>query len=154
MALVVLCTVCVPGGIAATTLFPTTADTLNYSDRLRLSASPADLSTVQSPTVFGDIQLDFATPVPPPGVLVSVQVKPRITDLLARPGASVRSLEPGPLELERAIRQAAIGLAWRFAAGALLVAALAVLAYAAWAHARPRLTRVLAAAGGGRWPAS
>jgi predicted phosphodiesterase len=148
IAFVVLYAGCVAGGIAVTTLFPTTADTLNYSAELRLSANPADISTVQSPTVFGNIQLDFATPVPAPGILATVQVKPRITDLLARPNVSVHSLEPGPLELEHAIRGAASGLAWRFAVGAALVAALAIGAYAAWAHARPRARRVLAAMGG------
>jgi Icc-related predicted phosphoesterase len=148
VAFLVLYAGCVAGGIAVTTLFPTTADTLNYSAELRLSANPADFSSVKSPTVFGDINLDFATPVPAPGILATVQVKPRITDLLARPNVSVHSLEPGPLELERAIRHAALGLAWRFAAGAALVAILALGAYAAWAHTRPRGTRVVAATAG------
>jgi predicted phosphodiesterase len=148
VAFAVLYLGCVAGGIAATTLFPTTADTLNYSAELRLSANPADISSVKSPTIFGDINLDFATPVPAPGILATVQVKPRITDLLARPGVSVRSLEPGPLELERAIRGAALGLAWRFAAGAAVVALLALGAYAAWAHSRPRGTRAVAATAG------
>jgi predicted phosphodiesterase len=144
---VILYAACVAGGIAATTLFPTTANTLNYQADLRLSANPGDISAVRSPTVFGDILLEFATPVPAPGVLASVQVKPRITDLLARPKVSIQALEPGPLELSSAIRHAAIGMAWRFAAGALVVTLLAVGSYAAWARSRPRPSRVAAAAG-------
>ena len=121
------------GGVAATTLFPTSVDTLNYGATLRLSADPMDLGTIQSPTVFGDIHLDFAGPISGPGVIANVQVKEHITDLLARPNISISSLQPGPLELERAARDAAIGLALRFAAGALTVTLLAVGAYAAWA---------------------
>jgi Icc-related predicted phosphoesterase len=147
VSLVVLYAGCVAGGIAATTLFPTTAQTLNYSASLRLSANPDEISAIHSPTVFGDIDVDFAAPVPAPGVLANVQVKQRITDLLARPNISVRSLQPGPLELERAARDAAMGLGWRFAAGSLLVALLAIGSYAAWAHARPRHRRVAAALG-------
>ena len=139
---------CVAGGIAVTTLFPTRVDTLNYKAALRLTVNPADLSAVRTPTIFGDIHLDFATAVPTPGVLATVQVKPRVTDLLARPGVSIQSLEPGPLELQHAIRHAALGLAWRFAAGAIFVAMLAVGAYAAWAHARPPTSRLAAIAGG------
>ncbi len=130
------------GGIAATTLFPTSVDTLNYEARLRLSADPATLGTIQSPTLFGDIQLEFAGPVPAPGVIADVQVKQRITDLLARPNISVSSLQPGPLELEGAARDAAIGLAWRFMAGALFVTLLAVGAYAEWIHRRPKAGRL------------
>ncbi len=148
LGLPVLYAGCVAGGIAVTTLFPTRVDTLNYKAALRLTVNPADLSAVRTPTIFGDIHLDFATAVPTPGVLATVQVKPRVTDLLARPGVSIQSLEPGPLELEHAIRHAALGLAWRFAAGAIFGAMLAVGAYAAWAHVRPRTSRLAAIAGG------
>jgi Icc-related predicted phosphoesterase len=147
VSLVVLYAGCIAGGIAATTLFPTTVQTLNYSASLRLSANPDEISAIHSPTVFGNIDVDFATPVPAPGVLASLQVKERITDLLSRPNISIRSLQPGPLELEKAARDAAIGLGWRFAAGSLAVALLAIGAYAAWAHARPRHRRVAAALG-------
>ncbi len=147
VALVVLFVGCVAGGVAATTVFPTTVDTLNYRAALRLSLHPGDRSSIRSPTVFGDIRLGFAAPVPAPGVLADVQVKEHITDLLARPNISVRSLQPGPLEVEKATRAAATGLAVRFAVGALTVAVLAVGAYAAWAHGPPRPRRVLAATG-------
>jgi len=136
-ALVLLFVACNSGGVAATTLFPSTADTLNYGADLRLSLNPSDVSKLQSPTVFGDIRLDFAGPVPAPGVVAQVHVKERITDLLARPNISVQSLQPGPLELERAARGGAIAMAWRFAAGALVVALLCLGGYAAWRRRRP-----------------
>lgn len=137
--LAVLFVACNTGGVAATTLFPSTADTLNYGAELRLSLNPQDISKIQSPTIFGDIRLDFAGPVPAPGVVAQVHVKERITDLLARPNISVQSLQPGPLELERAARGGVIALAWRFAVGALVVALLGLGGYAAWRRRRPRL---------------
>jgi len=144
LALVTLFVACNAGGVAATTLFPSSADTLNYGAALRLSISPADISAIKSPTIFGDIRVAFAGPAPAPGVLAQVQVKERITELLARPGVSVSSLRPGPLELEHAVKGAAVALAWRFAAGALVVALLALGGYAAWHRGRR----------GARWPAA
>jgi predicted phosphodiesterase len=138
-SLALLFVACNSGGVAATTLFPGGADTLNYGADLRLSINPADISAIQSPTVFGDIRLDFGGPVPAPGVVAQVHVKERITDLLARPNISVQSLQPGPLELERAARGAVIALGWRFAAGALVVALLCVGGYAAWRRRAPDL---------------
>jgi Icc-related predicted phosphoesterase len=137
-ALVTLFLACTFGGVAATTLFPAQADTLNYGASLRLSVNPSDISQIQSPTVFGDIRLKFAGPLPAPGVLAQVQVKERITELLSRPQISVRSLEPGPLELEKAARDAAVALGWRFAAGSLAVALLIAAGYAGWRHRRIR----------------
>ena len=142
-ALALLFVACNTGGVAVTTLFPSTADTLNYGADLRLSINPGDISKIQSPTVFGDIRLDFGGPLPAPGVVAQVHVKERITDLLARPNISVQSLQPGPLELERAARGGATALAWRFAAGSLGVALLCLAGYAGWRRRRP----------GGRWTA-
>ena len=105
-ALALLFLACNTGGVAATTLFPSGADTLNYGADLRLSLNPGDISAIQSPTIFGDIRMDFGGPVPAPGIVAQVHVKERITDLLARPNISVQSLQPGPLELERAARGA------------------------------------------------
>ncbi|GAB3441040.1 hypothetical protein GCM10027517_16400 [Phycicoccus ginsengisoli] len=135
-AVVVLFVACNAGGVAATTLFPVRAETLNYAATLRLSLDPGDISTLTAPTTFGNIRLEFGGYVPAPGVRAEVQVKERITDLLSRPNISVRSLQPGPLELERAARDAATGLALRFAAGALLVAGLALGGYAVWRRQR------------------
>jgi predicted phosphodiesterase len=143
---------CNVGGVAATTLFPSRADTLNYGATLRLSINPADVSAIQSPTIFGDIRLDFTGFVPAPGVLAQVQVKERITDLIARPDISVKALEPGPLELERAARTVAISMGWRFAAGSIAVALLALAGYAAWRRQRPGLRPAAVVAG--VWTAS
>jgi hypothetical protein len=133
--------------VAATTLFPSSADTLNYGADLRLSLDPGDISKIQSPTVFGDIRLDFGGPLPAPGVVAQVHVKERITDLLSRPNISVQSLQPGPLELERAARGGAIALGLRFAAGSLVVALLCLGGYAVWRRRPPgvRLSGVVAA---------
>src|SRR5690349_17892711 len=131
---------CNSGGVAATTLFPSTADTLNYGADLRLSLDPSDISKIQSPTIFGDIRLDFGGPLPAPGIVAQVHVKERITDLLARPNISVQSLQPGPLEFERAARGGAIALGWRFAAGSLVVALLCLGGYAVWRRRRPSVS--------------
>jgi predicted phosphodiesterase len=136
---------CAAGGIAATTLFPSSTETANYRAQLRLSADPHDISRIHSPTIFGDINLEFDGLVPAPGVLASVQVKPSITDLLAQPKVSIQALEPGPQELSNAARGAAIGLGCRFAAGSLAIAALAVLGYAVWRRGRPPASRLAAA---------
>jgi Icc-related predicted phosphoesterase len=143
---------CNAGGVAVTTLFPSQADTTNYGASLRLSLNPSDISAIQSPTIFGDIRLDFAGPLPAPGIVTQVHVKERITDVLAQPNISVSSLQPTPLELERAARDAAIALGWRFAIGSLVVALAALCVYAAWRHGlpRPRLVTVVA----GVWVAS
>ena len=63
-ALVLLFVACNSGGVAATTLFPSRADTLNYGADLRLSLNPGDVSAIQSPTIFGDIRMDFGGPGP------------------------------------------------------------------------------------------
>jgi Icc-related predicted phosphoesterase len=140
-ALLGLAVACTAGGVAATTLFPTSVGTLNYGATLRLSIAPTDASSIQSPTIFGDIRMRFAGPVPAPGVLAQVQVKERITELLSRPGVSVRDLEPGPLELEKAARDAAIAMGLRFAAGALVVGLVALLGYAVWRRGDPARLR-------------
>ncbi|MDU0313568.1 metallophosphoesterase [Phycicoccus sp. M110.8] len=137
-AVLVLFVACNTGGVAATTLFPVHAGTLNYDATLRLSLDPGDISTITAPTTFGNIRLKFGGIVPAPGVRAEVQVKERITELLSRPNISVRSLQPGPLELERAARDAATGLALRFALGALLVAAVLLGGYAVWRRQRAR----------------
>ena len=137
LALVALIAGCVNGGVAATTLFPSSAETINYRASLRLSVNPNDISKINSPTVFGDINLDFAATPPAPGVLANVQVKERITDLLAQPNVSITALQPSPLELENAARQAAFALGWRFMVGSFCVALAALAVYAVWRHRRP-----------------
>ncbi|WP_143056207.1 metallophosphoesterase family protein [Pedococcus cremeus] len=137
---------CIGGGVAATTLFPSTVETINYRAQLRLSVSPEDVSSLHAPTIFGDINLDFNGPVMAPGVLAGVQVKPTITELLAQPKVSIKALQPGPLELSNAAKDAVVSMGGRFAVGSLLVAALVVGGYAVWRRRRPSV-RVLGVAG-------
>jgi predicted phosphodiesterase len=137
---------CIAGGVAATTLFPSTVETINYRAQLRLSINAEDVSQINSPTIFGNINLHFDGPGPAPGILAGVQVKPNITDLLAQPKVSIKALQPSRLELSNAAGDAVIGLGLRFAAGSLAVTLLAIGAYAAWRHGRPP-SRRLAAAG-------
>ena len=151
LALAALFVACNTGGVAATTLFPTRVDTLNYGADLRLSLNPADINLIQSPTIFGDIRMEFAG-LPAPGVVAHVHVKERITELLSRRNVTVKSLEPGPLELENAAKTAAVGLGARFAGGALAVGLLALGAYAVWRRGW-RGPGLRAAAGALRGPA-
>ncbi len=144
LAFAALITGCVNVGVAATTLFPSSTETINYSATLRLSVNPNQTSSIHTPTVFGDIDLDFAGPVPAPGVLANVQVKQNITDLLAQPDVSIRALQPSRLELENAAQDTAFSLGWRFAVGALGVALAALGVYAVWRHRPPPAKWVLA----------
>ena len=100
LALVALFVACNSGGVAATTLFPSRADTLNYGATLRLSISPADISAIKSPTIFGDIRMTFAGPLPAPGVLAQVQVKDRAH--LARLIRAIRGM-PDVMKVERSL---------------------------------------------------
>ena len=136
---------CIAGGVAATTLFPSTVETINYRAQLRLSINAEDASQINSPTIFGNINLHFDGPGPAPGILAGVQVKPNITDLLAQPKVSIKALQPSRLELSNAAGDAVIALGLRFAAGSLAVTLLAVGAYAAWRHGRPPARRLAAA---------
>ena len=53
---------CIAGGVAATTLFPSTVETINYRAQLRLSINAEDASQINSPTIFGNINLHFDGP--------------------------------------------------------------------------------------------
>ena len=119
------------GGVGATSLLPTTAETANYSARVRLAPLPTVGSTVHSPTLFGDIDLEFDGPVPAPGIDATVQVKKSITTLLAERNVSVAALQPGDAEVSAALRSASWRLGLKFAAGTVFVAAvgLGLLAY-------------------------
>ena len=145
LAVLALLVGCIAGGVAATTLFPSSVETINYRAQLRLSANPEDASRIHAPTVFGDINLDFDGPVVAPGVLAGVQVKPNITDLLAQPKVSIKALQPGPLELTNAAKDAAVSMGVRFAAGSLAVALLAVAGYPVWRRHRPPARRIATA---------
>ena len=119
------------GGIAATSLLPTTVTTTNYTAQVRLTPSPTLTSTIHSPTSLGDINLTFRSLLPAPGVDATVGVRENITALFDERRISIQALQPTDGEVGRAISSALGRLALRFTAGALLamVLALGVLAY-------------------------
>lgn len=135
VALVVLFVACCVGGAAATVALPARAETRHYQADLALSLNPVSSSHLRASTVFGDIVVQFSGLAP--GIDAHPQVKASITDVLSRRGASFRALEPGPLELGAAVRDAVIGLGVRFAMGGLATAAIAAVLYAGWHRRRP-----------------
>jgi predicted phosphodiesterase/hypothetical membrane protein len=135
VAWVVLFAACCLGGTAATIALPATAETRHYQADLALSLNPVQSSHLRASTVFGDIVVQFSGLAP--GIDAHPQVKASITDVLSRRGASIQALEPGPLELGAAIRDASIGLGLRFALGGLITAAIAAGLYAGWHRRRP-----------------
>ena len=118
LAVVVACYI---GGVAATNLYPTTAETAHYRAVLRLDPVPTHTPVLHIPTIVGDVDLTFTSPVVAPGLDVEVAVREEITSLLTGPTVSVRSIQPSDAELSDAIRSAAIGVGARFALGALVV---------------------------------
>lgn len=109
------------GGVSMTALWPATADTPVYHAEVSLRPWPS--STLDVPTVLGDIRADFDGPVPAPGISVTPQIKREITDVLAKRGVSPDSLRPSDAQIKEAVTGALISLAWRFALGAFLTVA-------------------------------
>lgn len=143
LTVAVLTAACAFGGVAATRLAPTTADTMHYSAQVQLSMDPRDSTHLTATTLFGDIDVGFSGLAP--GIEVNPQVKASIADVLSRPQISVSSLQPGPLELNAAMTRAARDVGLRFGAGALLVAAGWVGASALRRRGRPTSRTVVAA---------
>lgn len=123
------------GGLAATSLWPTTVQTEYYSAQVRLSPSPAYLSTVHNPTVVGDIDVRFDGALPAPGVESRIAVKETITELFTRGEVDVSSIAPDPDELREAVGDGLRELAWKFGGGVLVAQVLVVLI---WAQGRGR----------------
>lgn len=144
LAVLALTVACAAGGTAMTRLAPATAETLHYSARVQLSMDPRDSTRLVARTLFGDIDVGFTGLAP--GIEATPQVKASIADVLSRPGITISSLQPGPLELNAAIVQAARDVGLRFAGGALLVAAAAVGVGALARRRRPRAGTVAGAA--------
>ncbi|WP_256840179.1 metallophosphoesterase family protein [Ornithinimicrobium faecis] len=117
------------GGMATTNLWPITAETDNFRARVQLAASPFQSSTVHAPTVFGDIDLHFAGPLPAPGIEVRLQVKEEITDLFTRGRVDVTELTPKDGELRAAMDSGLRELALKFVGGVLLTQAGIVMLY-------------------------
>ena len=143
LSIAALTLACAAGGVAATRLAPATAQTTHYSAQVQLSMDPRESTQLVARTLFGDIDVGFTGLAP--GIEASPQVKASIADLLSRPGISVSSLQPGPLELNAAIVTAARDVGLRFALGALVVAVLWLLVSALARRGRPRRWTVLGA---------
>lgn len=118
LSVLALATFAYLGGVSMTALWPATADTPMYHADVSLRPWPS--STLEVPTVLGDIRADFAGPMPAPGISVTPQIKQEITDVLAKEGVSPDSLRPTDAQIREAVTGALLGLAWRFALGALL----------------------------------
>lgn len=110
------------GGVSLTALWPATADTPMYHADVSLQPWPS--STLDAPTVLGDVRVEFDGPVPAPGITVTPQIKHEITNVLATKGVSVESLRPSDAQIKEAVTGALLGLAWRFALGAFLTVTL------------------------------
>jgi len=143
LALTALALACTAGGAAATRLAPATAQTTHYSAQVQLSMDPRASSHLSARTLFGDINVGFTGLAP--GIEATPQVKASIADLLSRPGITVSSLQPGPLELNAAIAKAARDVGLRFAVGALLVVALSLGVGALVRRRRPGVRTVVGA---------
>lgn len=118
----VLVAACYLGGVAATNLSPTTVQTSQYQAVIRLDPVPLHTPVLHSPTIVGDVDVEFTSLTLAPGISMDVSVRPEITELFTRKDVSVRSLQPSADEISAAARDAALGVGLRFALGALVVA--------------------------------
>jgi predicted phosphodiesterase len=134
------------GGVAATSLLPTTVQTAHYSAEVRLSALPTLTSTIHSPTSFGDLNLEFASRFIAPGVDATVQVRDTITQLFDDRRVSIESLQPSDQEIGNALSAGVTELGLKFAGGVLVVGA-ATIALIAYARRRRPTSRQLIATG-------
>ncbi|NUO36951.1 MAG: metallophosphoesterase [Dermatophilaceae bacterium] len=129
---------CYLGGVAATNLAPTVAETSQYRAVLRLDPVPRHSPVLHAPTIVGDVDVQFASPILAPGLDVQVAVREEITNLFTRPNVDIRALQPSNDEISSAIGQAATGVGIRFVLGA---GAIAVLLSLASHYIRQRNTR-------------
>ncbi|GAA1879785.1 metallophosphoesterase family protein [Lapillicoccus jejuensis] len=119
---------CYLGGVAATNLSPTTVETRNYSATLRLNALPSRVGVLHSPTIVGDVDLQFASPALAPGLEVDVAVKQSITQVFSSRELAIAELQPSQEELRAAVLEAASGVGLRFVTGAGVVGLAILLA--------------------------
>ena len=120
------------GGIGATSLWPTTVQTKHYSAAVRLSLLPALISTIHSPTSFGDLDLKFTGAFPAPGIDATIQVRDTITELFDDRRVSIETLQPSSKEISDALGSGVTELALKFTGGVLVVGvgSTALIAYA------------------------
>ncbi len=129
LAIIILAAVAFWGGLAATRIWPVTTQTEYFTAQVSLAGGFGATSTVHTPTVFGDIDVDFDGPVPAPGIEAHVQVRQDITNLLGQSRIAVEDLEPDQAEISDALTAAITGMAWRFVGGALITAAVCASLY-------------------------
>ncbi len=115
------------GGVAATSVLPSTVETDHYRATLRLSPLPWQTSTLHGPTTFGDIDLDFGGWAPAPGIDATVQLKASVTELFEQRPVSLELLEPQPHEVDDALRSAIVQLGGKFLGGVLVTQAIIVV---------------------------
>ena len=140
----VIVVACYLGGVAATNLSPTVVETANYRAVLRLDPVPRHTPVLHSPTIVGDVDLSFTSPLLAPGLDVAVSVREGITSVLSASDVSIRALQPTDAEVAQAVRDAAIGVGWRFALGALVVASgLSLAVHYARRQRRPERAHLL-----------
>ncbi len=114
--------VCYVGGVAATNLSPTSIETTNYAATVRMSVLPLHGPVLHSPTILGDLDLEFTSPLLAPGIEVAASVKDNITQVFSSRDLSVRSLQPTNEEISQALRSGIVGVGWRFLVGATVAA--------------------------------
>jgi len=128
------------GGVAATSLFPTTVQTRHYSAEVRLSAFPRLTSTIHSPTPFGDLDLEFGSLLPAPGVDATVQVRDSITELFDSRRVTVKTIQPSSQEISDALGAGVTEVGLKYTGGVLVVGigTIALIAYARRRRPTPR----------------
>ena len=137
LAVLGLTAACYAGGVATTSLFPTMVATNHYRAAVRLSGLPTLTSTLHGPTSFGDIDLEFRSALPAPGVDATIEVKENITDVFDERSVSIRSLRPSSAEISSAVGAAVTGVSLRFGAGALGVGLVTVALVTVGRRRRP-----------------
>lgn len=134
------------GGVATTNLWPITTETTHFRAAVQIAPSPLQSSIVHAPTVFGDVDLHFAGPVPAPGIEARIQVKEEITDLFTTGRVDVAELTPEQGELRDAMNAGLSELALKFIGGVVLTD-LAVVGLWLVGRGRPPWRRTVALVG-------
>jgi len=102
-----------------------------------------------SATSFGDLDLEFVSAFPAPGVDATVQVREGITTLFDDRRISIESLQPSNKEISDALGSGVTELGMKFSGGVLVVGvgAIALIAYAR--RRRPTARQVLSVSAAG-----
>lgn len=130
-------------GVLTTIAWPAEVETPYYAASVHLSPDVSERGSIRSETIVGEIGVRFRGLAP--GIVVAPRVKPEITDVLGRTGLDVAALTPTDAERERAVADAAKGVALRMALGAAAGCAIVLLGPALWRHGWPRRRDVVVA---------